>query len=134
MNRYIALVHKDKKQGYGVVFPDFMGCVTAGSTLDEALNNAREALAFHIEGMQQDKEAIPAPRTLEEIRAANHDWIDWQDAVAVFVPFIQAARKQERVNVMLDSQLLRAATKRAKASRQSRSAFIQDALISYLEA
>ena len=41
--RYIALV--DGKAGaYGVVVPDLPGCTSAGSTTDEALRNAVEAV------------------------------------------------------------------------------------------
>ena len=30
---YIAYLHKDKNTDYGVSFPDFPGCITAGSSL-----------------------------------------------------------------------------------------------------
>ena len=33
---YIAYLHKDRDSDFGVSFPDFPGCVTAGKTLDEA--------------------------------------------------------------------------------------------------
>ncbi len=33
---YIAYLHKDRHSDYGVSFPDFPGCITAGKTLDEA--------------------------------------------------------------------------------------------------
>ena len=45
---YIAYLHKDRKSDFGVSFPDFPGCVTAGNTLDEARRLAPEALALHI--------------------------------------------------------------------------------------
>ncbi|MBM3536374.1 MAG: hypothetical protein FJX55_00890 [Alphaproteobacteria bacterium] len=48
---YIALIHKERKNDFGVSFPDFPGCVTAGSTLQEAADMAAEALELHIEGM-----------------------------------------------------------------------------------
>ena len=44
MSTYIALIRKDPDSDYGVDFPDFPGCVTAGSTLDEARSMADEAL------------------------------------------------------------------------------------------
>jgi predicted RNase H-like HicB family nuclease len=54
---------------YGVVFPDFMGCVSAGDSLEEAERMAHEALQFHIEGMAEDNETIPEPRrhTIEKV-------------------------------------------------------------------
>ena len=65
---YIAYLHKDKNSDYGVSFPDFPGCITAGSTLEEARRMAVEALAFHVDGMREDGETIPQPSTLDELR------------------------------------------------------------------
>ena len=75
MADYIALVHKDPDSSYGVSFPDFPGCITAGDTIEEARKNADEVLPFHIEGMLEDGETLPVPSTLEQIRAdpENHD-------------------------------------------------------------
>lgn len=46
--------------GYTVTFPDIRGCITEGDTLDEALKNAKEALALHLYGMEEDGDQIPA--------------------------------------------------------------------------
>jgi predicted RNase H-like HicB family nuclease len=59
MRQYIALIHKDAGSDYGVSFPDLPGVISAGSTLDEARDMAAEALAFHLEGLAQDGEAVP---------------------------------------------------------------------------
>jgi len=66
---FIALVDRAKKKDadYGVIFPDFPGCVAAGNTLEKALQNAREALIFHIEGMIESKEVVPKPSSLDDI-------------------------------------------------------------------
>ena len=64
---YIAYLHKDRTSDYGVSFPDFPGCITAGRTLEEARRMAGEALAMHIEGMLQDGETIPEPSTLDSV-------------------------------------------------------------------
>ena len=47
---YVALLHKAAKDGadYGVMFPDFQGCISAGQTMEIALQNATEGLIFHI--------------------------------------------------------------------------------------
>jgi predicted RNase H-like HicB family nuclease len=47
----IALLRKCPDSDFGVDFPDFPGCITAGTTLEETREMAAEALAFHIEGM-----------------------------------------------------------------------------------
>jgi predicted RNase H-like HicB family nuclease len=64
---YIAYLHKDRKSDFGVSFPDFPGCITAGRTLEEARRRAVEALALHIQGMAEDGEAIPKPSTIDDL-------------------------------------------------------------------
>jgi predicted RNase H-like HicB family nuclease len=64
---YIAYLHKDRDSDFGVSFPDFPGCITAGKTLEEAHRMAAEALALHIAGMVEDGQEIPAPSTLDAL-------------------------------------------------------------------
>jgi predicted RNase H-like HicB family nuclease len=63
---YIAYLHKDRKSDFGVSFPDFPGCITAGRTLEEARRRTAEALSFHIAGMIEDGEKIPNPSTVDD--------------------------------------------------------------------
>lgn len=60
---------------YGVVFPDFPGCVSAGDTLSEVAEMANEALQLHVEGMAEDAEAIPEPKrhTLTDVQGSFDD-------------------------------------------------------------
>jgi predicted RNase H-like HicB family nuclease len=66
---YIALLRKDPDSDYGVDFPDFPGCITAGSTLEETRRMAAEALPFHVEGMLEENLPIPKPSPLELVMA-----------------------------------------------------------------
>lgn len=81
MQAYVALIHKDAASDYGVSFPDFPGCITAGRSLDEARQFAEEVLALHIDGMIKDGDAVPRPSSLEAVMA---DRIN-RDGVAVLV-------------------------------------------------
>lgn len=82
---YIALVHKDDNTSYGVSFPDVPGCISAGDTFGEAISNASEALAGHLRLMEVDGDAIPAARTLEELREDRDFVEDATDAVVAVV-------------------------------------------------
>ena len=64
---YIAYLHKDRYSDYGVSFPDFPGCITAGRALDEASRMASEVLALHIQGMIEDGDALPEPSKVDDI-------------------------------------------------------------------
>jgi len=66
--RFIVVVHKDEDSDYGVSVPDLAGCVSAGTTIEEALKNAVEAIECHLEAMMLDGEKIPGNRTIEQHR------------------------------------------------------------------
>ena len=78
---YIAFIHKDRKSGYGVSFPDLPGVVTVADTLEGVRKEAEEALALHVEGIVEDGDTVPAPSTLDALAGAA----GFRDAVAVAV-------------------------------------------------
>jgi predicted RNase H-like HicB family nuclease len=85
MAGYIALVHKDEGTSYGVSFPDVPGCIAAGDTFEDAVADAAEALASHFALMKADGEAVPPPRSFEQIRR-DPDFIeDSADAIVTMV-------------------------------------------------
>src|SRR5436190_22879145 len=102
MGQYIGLIHKEADSHFGVSFPDFPGVATAGTTLDDARGMAEEALAFHIEGLVEDGEAIPEPSSLAEIMASAIN----RDGVAILVGVKTDAKKVVRVNVTLPADVL----------------------------
>ncbi len=104
MASYIAILRKDPGSDYGVDFPDFPGCITAGRTLDEARTMAAEALEFHVDGMIEDGDAIPEPSSLE---AVMND-ADHRDGVAILVDLPRKPNPSIRVNVMLPQDILEA--------------------------
>jgi predicted RNase H-like HicB family nuclease len=119
MANYIGLIHKDVDSDYGVSFPDFPGCVSAGTTLDEARAAAEEALTLHIEGMVEDGDAIPAPSSLEEIMsvAENRDGV----AVLIKAPLDQ---RTIRINVTLPADVLKQIDLFAEQAGFTRSGFL----------
>lgn len=123
MRNYIALIHKEAASDFGVSFPDFPGCVTAGTTLHEAMVMAREALDLHIEGMNEDGDAIPEPSTLDAIMADAEN----RDATAVLVPAPEIKAKTVRVNITLPEDILGQIDASAESSGHSRSGFIVEA-------
>jgi predicted RNase H-like HicB family nuclease len=119
MAAYIALIRKEPGSDFGVDFPDFPGCVTAGRTLDEARRMASDALDLHIRGMIEDREPIPEPLLLDAIMADA----DNRDAVAFLVDVATKPTRSVRVNVMLPADLVEAIDR----STNNRSRFLTDA-------
>ena len=123
MKNYIALFEENGKGGYGVVFPDFPGCISAGSTFDEAVRMAHEALSLHTEGEKK----LPKPRTLEQIKRTWEDWKEWEkdgNFVVVNIGLLPFTMKNKRVNIVLNEGLLA----RIDAVAKNRSEFITKAV------
>jgi predicted RNase H-like HicB family nuclease len=121
MANYIAVVHKDPKSDFGVSFPDFPGCITAGSSIDEAKDMAHDALDLHIKGMLEDGETIPTPSNLEDIMADP----DYSDAVAILVVTVSEEKPRSvRVNITVPEHMLRKIDAVAKKRGMSRSSFL----------
>ena len=116
---YIAIIHKDPDSDFGVSFPDFPRCITAGRTLDEAKDMALEALTGHIGVMRETGEPVPDPSTLDEVMSNP----DFQDGVA-FLVSVKEPGKTVRVNITLTEQELREIDRHAQARGMTRSAFL----------
>ena len=116
---YIAYLHKDKKSDFGVSFPDFPGCVTAGSTLEEARRLAVEALAMHVAGMREDGEAVPKPSTLDDLRGDPA----MKGAVA-FLTELREPEKVVRINITVRKSQIAEIDRRARAKGLTRSSYI----------
>ncbi|MEO0834840.1 MAG: type II toxin-antitoxin system HicB family antitoxin [Cyanobacteria bacterium J06642_3] len=56
---YPIVIHKDPDTAYGVTVPDLPGCFSAGDTMQEAVQNAMEAIECHVEGILIDNEELP---------------------------------------------------------------------------
>jgi predicted RNase H-like HicB family nuclease len=117
---YIAYLHKEGKSDFGVSFPDFPGCVTAGKTLDEARRRAPEELAFHIAGMLEDGEKIPKPSKIDELVADPAR----QDAVAFLVSADFPKSKTVRINVTARESQIELIDRRARQAGMTRSAYM----------
>ena len=121
--QYIGLIHKEAGSDYGVSFPDFPGCVTAGRTLEEARVMAQEALTLHVEGMIADGEEIPAPSSLDAILAEPEN----AGSVAILALAPSRPPKSVRINVSLPEDILSRVDRYAEAHGLTRSGFLAQA-------
>ena len=47
--------------GYSAYSPDLRGCVSTGETREDVEQNMREAIAFHLDGLREEGQAVPEP-------------------------------------------------------------------------
>ena len=76
MRYLVAIETGDASHAFGVVVPDLPGCFSAGDTLEEAIDNAREAIGLWLEATIEDGGNIPSPRAASE-HSANPDFAGW---------------------------------------------------------
>jgi predicted RNase H-like HicB family nuclease len=122
---YIALIHKEDNSDYGVSFPDFPGCISAGETLEQARTMAQEAVISHINILKEMHEQVPAPTTLEEIMSCPEN----RSAIAFLVEV--PSHHTVRINITLPEDVLSIIDRRARRLNLSRSAFLTEAALHF---
>ena len=118
----IAIEPGTDTTAFGVAVPDLPGCFSAGDTLDEAIAGAEEAAAAWIDATLDAGEEIPAPTTLDDLRA-NADFAGWTWGVISIDPALLDDRV-ERVNITLPRRILERLDAQARAAGETRSGFI----------
>jgi predicted RNase H-like HicB family nuclease len=127
---YPVIIHKDRKTDYGVSVPDLPGCISAGSTIDEALAMAREAIELHLEGIVEGGGVIPLPTPIETLRA---DPDDADGTWAIVTVDENTLRVQiARVGVTMPKRVLDAIDRHAKATGETRSGLLARAAVRYI--
>lgn len=65
MKTYAVIYEKGGagEEPWGAYVPDLPGCISTGTTLEEAQQNIREAIQLHLEGLKAEGLPIPEPAT-----------------------------------------------------------------------
>ena len=133
-NYPVAIEEGDSEHSFGVVFPDLPGCYSAGDTLDEALEQAREALEFHLEGLASQNTLAPKPSKVSDY-VHNEEFLGHTWALVSIDPTPYFG-KSEKVNVTLPTALTARIDNTIKTSKdfKNRSQFLQIAALKMLAA
>jgi predicted RNase H-like HicB family nuclease len=62
MKKYLIVI-EPTKTGFSAYSPDLPGCASTGRTREEVEQNIREAIAFHLDGLSEEGQAVPEPHT-----------------------------------------------------------------------
>ena len=123
--RYPVLIEDGSETAaFGIAVPDLPGCFSAGDTLDEALDGAKEAVAAWVDAALDAGTPIPTPSRLEDARRLP-GYEGWTVGVIDLDPAV-FDDSIERVNITLPKRVLRRLDDLAAARHQSRGAFIAD--------
>jgi predicted RNase H-like HicB family nuclease len=61
MKKYLIVIERTDS-GYSTYSPDLPGCVSTGSTREDAEANMREAIEFHVDGLRSEGYPVPDPQ------------------------------------------------------------------------
>jgi predicted RNase H-like HicB family nuclease len=123
----IAIEPGDDTTAFGVIVPDLPGCFSAGDTLDEAVENSKEAISLWIETVLDDNGTVPAPGSLRE-HSQNPEFAGCTWAV-VEVDGALLDDKSERVNISMPKRILARIDRYASAHGETRSGFLVNAAL-----
>lgn len=87
MPQYVAIIEDAGPDDVSLWFPDLPGCISGGDVVDEALENAPEALAFYAQELTEDGRDLPTSRTLDELRADPEFADDISNHTTVLIEF-----------------------------------------------
>ena len=128
--KYPIVIHKDQDSDYGVIFPDIPGCFSAGTSIEEAISMAQEAVECHIEGLLLDSEPVPATSSIE----SHKNNPEYQDGlwVIIEVDISKLSLKSKRVNITMPERLLNTVDHYAKNHGETRSGLLAQAVTEYM--
>jgi len=92
MPHYVAIVEDaGPDKAVGIWFPDLPGCFSAGRDVDEALQNAKEALSLYAEAEAKEGLDLPPPRALSDLKKDPSSAADLRDHMVALVALQRAA-------------------------------------------
>lgn len=59
-----AIIIEGEDDSFSAYAPELPGCIATGRSIAEVEQRMREAIEFHLEGMQIDGDPIPPPTTV----------------------------------------------------------------------
>ncbi|NQZ11071.1 MAG: type II toxin-antitoxin system HicB family antitoxin, partial [Algicola sp.] len=124
--KYPIVIHKDLESDYGVTVPDIPGCFSAGSSVEEAIEMAKEAIECHIEGLIMDNDPMPISTAIDK-HQQNSQYDDGIWAM-VEVDISKLSVKSKRVNITIPEYLLNTVDQYAKQHGESRSGLLAHAV------
>lgn len=123
--KYPLLIHQENESAFGVTVPDIPGCFSAGDTLDEALENAAEAIDSHLSILFDGGEAIPQARPVSNYGTEARE--EGAILAVVEVDMSKFLGQSQKINITLPQYLINRIDEAVARNQdyKSRSGFFQ---------
>ena len=104
LHYYPAVIDYDTDTGaFGIVFPDFPGCVSAADSVRNVGVSGAQALQGHVDLMIADNDRLPEPSDVSSVKSDEES----VEVARVLVP-VRITGQRRRYNVSLDRDLVAA--------------------------
>lgn len=98
-DRYIfPAIFEFANDGISIEFPDLPGCLPCAHDDEEAIKNAKEAMALHLYSMEQDNNEIPEPTPITKLQSDKNQAIV---LIEVWMPIYRDAIENRAVKKTL---------------------------------
>jgi len=121
--RYPIILHTDDEKQFGVTVPDLPGCFSQGETVESAIENAREAILLHADGLLSDNQVIPLPSEIIDLAEFHGDSGTALIAYAD-VDLEAMTGPSRRINITIKETSLQIIDIRARAHGMNRSQYL----------
>lgn len=132
--KFAIVIHKDPESDFGVIIPDFPGCHSSGTTIDEACVNAIEAIGLWVATALEHGTPIPTTATRIDTLVCN---TNFKGAAWTLVDVDLEKLMMEgvkRVNVSFTTERLNRIDAFVKKINETRSGFLARAALAAIEA
>ena len=119
----IAIEPGTKKTAFGIVVPDLPGCFSAGDTVEEAFDNAREIIDAFCQIFAEEGKDLPVPKSMSKWQA-DKEYKGWTWGI-VEVAVEKYFGPAEKINITVPAVTLRRIDAYVESHNvDSRSAFL----------
>ncbi|MCM1184977.1 MAG: type II toxin-antitoxin system HicB family antitoxin [Lachnoclostridium sp.] len=125
---YLAVFKPSENGSYSIYFPDLPGCISFGSSLEDASHMAAEAASLHVYSMECDNEEIPTPSVTLSKEDTEGNIIM---PITIHPDLFRMKKDNERIktNITLPAWLKRI----AEEQKVNYSRLLESALMDYLQ-
>jgi predicted RNase H-like HicB family nuclease len=129
MAYYVGILEGDGDV-WSIRIPDVPGCHGGGASPEAALADTVSALRFVAADMAADGQAVPAPRSIQEVMVdPDAEFNPSAGESLVMIPLLLDRARPVKANISLDAGLLEAIDAEAARRGLTRSAFLVSAAL-----
>ena len=121
---FAIFIQKDEGSVYGVAIPDVPGCFSSGESIEEAIQNASEAICAHFELLLESGDKFDLATSKIEDLMKDPDYQDGGIWALAHVDMSKLDTKPERINISVPRFALNKIDQYIETRHETRSGFL----------